>query len=182
MNSLLITRVCLICLLMTWSFLDYGFVRGSYGIVLPNLWHMLIMLILSLLLMIPSVVFVPLWVLPQILQKWHETVRLSRNCCHTCGRQLDARSRICTECGPVDRSTSFSNKTMFINCLSIWLACWIIGSAMAETIARLDEVNFIQSQQQTETKVESRPRWKPFWGMIHWDEQNQEAYANLHTW
>ena len=180
MSLLTITRVLLLALLVTWSFLDYGFVRGSYGAILPGFWNLLVILILTVFLMIPSVVFLPLWVLPQLLQRWQGSIRKSKNCCHDCGHPLEGSAGICPECGPLQVRVNTLDRSLLISCLMIWAGCWITGTLAGETIARLDEHQFIRSSEADSGESTSRERWKPYWGSLHWNQQSKTAFATLH--
>ena len=180
MSMHLIMRVCLAALLVTWSFLDFGFVRGSYGEILPGSWHLLVILVLTLFLMIPSVVFLPLWVLPQLLRRWKGSIRMSRNCCRDCGRSLEASQGICSECGPLRSDDAKPDRSLLVSCLIVWAGCWLTGMVAGETIARLDEHQFIQSSEAAPEEADSRERWKPFWGSLHWNNESGTAFATLH--
>ncbi|MBG85147.1 MAG: hypothetical protein CMJ40_11460 [Phycisphaerae bacterium] len=182
MTPLIITRVSVAFLLVAWSFLDYGFVRGSYGAVLPDFWNLVVILLLTLLLMIPSLVFLPLWILPELLRKWKAGIRRSRCCCPECGQALENIGDICLECGPLNDRNGPDDRSLFLSCLTIWLGCWLVGSIAGESIARLDEHQFIQSQEGQSDATLSRERWKPFWGSLHWDEQTATAQATLHEY
>lgn len=175
----LFIRVSLALLLVTWSFLDFGFVRGSYGAVLPGIWQLVVILMLTLLLMIPSVVFLPLWILPELLRKWRGGIRKSNDCCPDCGRPLENAANICLECGPLDARNESCERSLFINCLAIWLGCWLAGSIAGESIARMDEHQFIQTHMTGTEDSTTRERWRPFWGSLHWDEQTATVQASL---
>ncbi len=180
MIPLLFTRVALVLLLVTWAFLDFGFVRGSYGAVLPGFWQLLVIFTLTLLLMIPSLIFVPLWILPELLRKWRGSIRQSKNCCAHCGQQLEMTTHLCLECGPPDVRTVPCDRSLFISCITIWLGCWLVGTIAGESIARLDEHQFIQSHTSETTAAPTRDRWRPFWGSLSWDQQTATVHASLY--
>lgn len=180
MSPLLFIRVSLVMLLVVWSFLDYGFVRGSYGAVLPGFWHLPVILLLTFLLMIPSVVFLPLWILPHLLQKWKGSIHESTSRCRDCGHSLEAADDICPECGPLTEENGPPERTLLLSCLAIWLGCWMCGSIAGEFIARMDEHSFIRAHETSMPSPYSRERWKPYWGSLHWDDQSNSPFATLH--
>ncbi|MEE2907964.1 MAG: hypothetical protein VX527_09055 [Planctomycetota bacterium] len=180
MSFATILRCVLIIALISWAFLDYCFVRSAFGVVMPGLGALVIILALALLLMIPMIFVALLWILPDARHHRLAIVRQNNKQCPSCGQSLkESGSKLCPECGPGQYQRLPSIRTLVLTCVIIWLGAWLLGAVAGETLVRLDESSFIEAHQHSGDAPDHQQRHWPLWGSLQWDPVSETAKASM---
>lgn len=180
MSFTTILRCVVISVITTWAFLDYCFVRSAFGVVLPGLGALLIIMALTLLLMIPIIFVAPLWILPEARLHRLVSLRRSKQQCASCGHSLQgSESGICPECGPDQHPQLPGIRTLVLTCVIIWLSAWLLGAAAGEVLVRIDESSFIHTHHVSGEASDHRHRRWPLWGSLQWDQATGTAKASM---
>ena len=180
MSVSLWTRILLSAILIGWSVLSYGLVRGAMEDVLPGAGDVLADIVMTMLLMVPMLFLTPLWFLSSLSQHSRARKRRSQGECCECGHPLGVGfDQPCPECGSGQKPKPIEVRRLVLGCLIIWLAAGLIGSSITETIARLDEHSFIHAHEHGVFHPESRSRAWPLWGSLKWDEATRTATGSF---
>ena len=180
MSVSLWTRILLSAILIGWSVLSYGLVRGAMEDVLPGAGDVLADIVMTMLLMVPMLFLTPLWFLSSLSQHSRARKRRSQGECCECGHPLGVGfDQPCPECGSDQRLKPIETRRLVVSCLIIWLCAGLIGSGITETIARMDEKSFIHAHEHGLFHPKSRSRAWPLWGSLKWDEATRSAKGSF---
>ncbi|MAT81703.1 MAG: hypothetical protein CMJ29_08665 [Phycisphaerae bacterium] len=179
MSPGILLRASVLLVVISWSFLDYCFIRSSFGVVQPGIGSLFVILMLTLLLMIPMIAVTALWAMPDIWACRLAADRMKRGECGHCGHTMKGtRGDICLECGGHRTPVAFSINSLILPCVIVLMGSWLIGAVGGEIMVRIDESHFMHIHGGSPTQVEVQREW-PLWGSLQWDPMTSTARSTL---